>query len=95
MRRIHYAASGGIVIDQGKVLLLRRRYDPRAIRSLKPGSIVYREETRLPKGHIEANESREQTALREVGEETGYHDLRIMADLGQVTHTFNRQDGEV
>lgn len=41
-----------------------------------------RDEVRLPKGHVEPGETVQQAALREVAEETGYVDLRIMADLG-------------
>jgi 8-oxo-dGTP pyrophosphatase MutT (NUDIX family) len=37
---------------------------------------------RLPKGHIEPGETREQAALREVSEETGLRELVIRADLG-------------
>jgi 8-oxo-dGTP pyrophosphatase MutT (NUDIX family) len=67
MQTIHYHASGGIIIHDGQVLLLR-----------KPalGEIV------LPKGHIEPGETPEQTALRETAEETGYLSPRIVADLG-------------
>jgi 8-oxo-dGTP pyrophosphatase MutT (NUDIX family) len=41
-----------------------------------------RDEVRLPKGHVEAGEALEETALREVREETGYKHLAILADLG-------------
>jgi 8-oxo-dGTP pyrophosphatase MutT (NUDIX family) len=64
---IRYQAAGGIVIDAGKVLLL-----------VKPAL----GETVLPKGHIEPGETTEQAALRETTEETGYRNLRIVADLG-------------
>lgn len=68
-----YAAAGGVVIEQGKVLLLDR-----------PG----RGEVRLPKGHIDPGESAEQAALRETVEESGYSDLEIIADLGNKLVTF-------
>jgi 8-oxo-dGTP pyrophosphatase MutT (NUDIX family) len=42
----------------------------------------------LPKGHIEQGETREQAAVREVQEETGYAEVTILADLGSYTHTF-------
>ena len=35
----------------------------------------------LPKGHIEANETAEQAAFREIGEETGLHDIRLIEKL--------------
>ena len=41
-----------------------------------------RDEVRLPKGHIESGESLEETAIREVAEETGFDDLEILTDLG-------------
>ena len=65
--RICYRAAGGVVIHNGQVMLLTR-----------PG----RGEVRLPKGHIEEGESPADAALREVGEETGYLHLSIVADLG-------------
>ncbi|MBI3362983.1 MAG: NUDIX domain-containing protein [Chloroflexi bacterium] len=67
MEIVHYHAAGGIVFDGDRVLLLR-----------KPalGEIV------LPKGHIEDGETPERAALRETMEETGYRNLRVVADLG-------------
>jgi 8-oxo-dGTP pyrophosphatase MutT (NUDIX family) len=41
-----------------------------------------RHEIRLPKGHIEPGESADTAALREVREESGYHDLEIITPLG-------------
>ena len=72
---IRYQAAGGVVIrENGAWFLLLER----------PG----RRELRLPKGHIEQGETREQAAVREVQEETGYADVTILADLGSYTHTF-------
>ncbi len=72
---IKYHAAGGVVIrDDGAWMLLLER----------PG----RRELRLPKGHIERGETREQAAVREVQEETGYADVTILNDLGSYTHTF-------
>jgi sugar/nucleoside kinase (ribokinase family)/ADP-ribose pyrophosphatase YjhB (NUDIX family) len=48
-------------------------------------------EVRLPKGHIEPGESRRETALREVREETGLSELEILADLGHQTVEFDWQ----
>jgi 8-oxo-dGTP pyrophosphatase MutT (NUDIX family) len=50
-----------------------------------------RPEVRLPKGHIEPGESRQQTALREVCEESGLPELEILADLGHRTVEFDWQ----
>ena len=44
----------------------------------------------LPKGRTEDNESIEQTAIREVEEETGVEDLRISAPLSTTYHIFKR-----
>lgn len=41
----------------------------------------------MPKGHVEAGETTEQAAVREVREETGI-DGRITARLGSVDYTF-------
>lgn len=45
----------------------------------------------MPKGHVESGESLEQTAVREVAEETGITG-RVVAPLGSFRYTF-RQDG--
>lgn len=76
METVRYAAAGGIVIDGDRVLLLR-----------KPalGEVV------LPKGHIEPGETPEQAALRETTEETGYRNLRILADLGTLQSQYPNQ----
>jgi 8-oxo-dGTP pyrophosphatase MutT (NUDIX family) len=71
-----YRSSGGIVVDdQARVLLIERAVDGQ-------------HEVRLPKGHIEESEADDDAALREVCEETGYCDLRIVADLGWRQVTF-------
>lgn len=79
-----YASAGGVVLDASgeKVLVLIRpeRVGPDG-----------RAEVRLPKGHIEPSESREEAALREVQEETGLISLRIVADLGHQTVEFDWQ----
>jgi len=42
---------------------------------------------RLPKGHLEAGETSEQAARREVAEETGLH-TRVLAPLPEVTYRY-------
>jgi 8-oxo-dGTP diphosphatase len=49
------------------------------------------EDWSLPKGHIEAGESREQAALREVKEETGL-DAKIVGELGEVVYFYRRRE---
>jgi ADP-ribose pyrophosphatase YjhB (NUDIX family) len=74
-KTVTYTAAGGIVIDESgdQVLLL-----------IRPS----RDEVRLPKGHLELNECMAEAALRETQEETGYGDLKIIADLGEQLITF-------
>ncbi len=54
-----------------------------------------RDEVRLPKGHVEPGETLQEAALREVAEETGYQDLRIVADLGVQQIAFEDEDRRV
>ena len=73
MEIVTYQAAGGVVISDGKMLLLDR---------------PLRGEVRLPKGHVEPDEPPRDTALREVREEAGYADLEILADLGATMNHF-------
>jgi 8-oxo-dGTP pyrophosphatase MutT (NUDIX family) len=70
-----YASAGGVVVsptgDHVLVLVRGKRSGPDGC-----------PEVRLPKGHIEAGESRQQAALREVHEESGLTGLEILSDLG-------------
>ena len=80
MRAIRYEAAGGVVVEGERVLVLRR---------------PSRDEVRLPKGHVEKGESAQETALREVTEESGYDDLEIAADLGRQTVEFDYEGAHV
>jgi 8-oxo-dGTP pyrophosphatase MutT (NUDIX family) len=71
---VRYTAAGGVVVHDGRVLVLRR-----------PG----RGEVRLPKGHVEPGESVQAAAVRETGEESGYADLMVVADLGTQVVEFD------
>ncbi len=77
---VRYDAAGGVVVHEGCVLVLRR---------------PSRGEVRLPKGHVEPGESLEETALREVCEESGCQAPVVKADLGRQTVTFDVQGRHV
>ena len=74
---IRYVAAGGVVADGDLVLVLRR---------------PSRNEVRLPKGHVDEGESVDEAALREVAEEAGLSGIEIVADLGSLIVSFNRDD---
>ena len=67
MKTRYYAAAGGIVIRNGQVLLLHKHLQDEYV---------------LPKGHVEAGETLEQTAVRETQEETGYAHVLVLNNLG-------------
>lgn len=77
-----YTVGGGVVLDpSGRVLLLERHVE-------RDGQTVY--EVRLPKGKLDKGETDEQAALREVGEESGYWELKIIGDLGTAHTEFDK-----
>lgn len=80
MKIKRYQAAGGVVVHQRQVLVLR-----------KP----QRAEHVLPKGRVEPGESLEAAALREVREETGFQNLRVLANLGTEHVEFVRGDEQV
>ncbi|MBN2002530.1 MAG: NUDIX domain-containing protein [Anaerolineae bacterium] len=79
---INYHAAGGVVTNANSthVLLL-----------IRPA----RDEVRLPKGHVEPEEAHNETALREVAEETGYTDVEILSDLGEQMVAFPLNEQKV
>jgi len=82
----------------------------RAVREYTAGGVVFRHAASgdieflmiqdaknrwtVPKGHVEDKESLEQTALREVGEETGLKKLKIRDKLDKI-HFFYRREGKL
>lgn len=85
------------------------RRPARAVREYTAGGVVYRQlasgtqilmiqdrvgRWTIPKGHVEEGERLEQTALREVREETGLVDLKIRDKLDKI-HFFYRKDGKL
>lgn len=69
-------SCGGVVIFRGKILLLYKNY-----RNKYEGWV-------LPKGTVENGESHEQTALREVREESGAK-AEIIKYIGKSQYTFS------
>ncbi|MBV9514606.1 MAG: NUDIX hydrolase [Mycobacteriaceae bacterium] len=82
LRTVHETSAGGLVVDglddpQGsQVAALIGRIDRR-------GRLLWS----LPKGHIELGETAEQTAIREVAEETGIKG-DVLASLGSIDYWF-------
>jgi 8-oxo-dGTP pyrophosphatase MutT (NUDIX family) len=71
-----------------------------AYRTLGDGKIEFllmqdhRSRWTIPKGHVESGETLEQTALREMQEETGLAKLKIVDKLDKV-HFFYRREGKL
>jgi 8-oxo-dGTP pyrophosphatase MutT (NUDIX family) len=82
LRTVHETSAGGLVIDgidgpkESQVAALIGRIDRR-------GRMLWS----LPKGHIELGETAEQTAIREVAEETGIQG-GVLAALGSIDYWF-------
>lgn len=82
LRTVHETSAGGLVIDgidgpkDTQVAALIGRIDRR-------GRMLWS----LPKGHIEMGETAEQTAIREVAEETGIQGS-VLAALGSIDYWF-------
>lgn len=70
-------SAGGVVVDGNNVLILKK----------------YRGDWVLPKGRLEANESREEAAVREVREESGIN-CEIVKYVGFVKYNYKHQNGE-
>lgn len=79
-------SAGGVVIDvhdgEARTAVIARR------------NRAGRVEWCLPKGHIEPGETLEQTAAREVAEETGIIG-RVLAELGTIDYWFSTADKRV
>ncbi|MEP6852355.1 MAG: NUDIX hydrolase [bacterium] len=79
LRRVDETSAGGLVVDLSSAI-------PRA-------AIIGKQDRRgrllwsLPKGHLEAGESAQEAAVREVAEETGISG-EILAELGTIDFWF-------
>jgi ADP-ribose pyrophosphatase YjhB (NUDIX family) len=49
----------------------------------------------IPKGHIEEGESAKETAAREIGEETGLQEMKVLNWLGKINFRYRRQQSLV
>jgi 8-oxo-dGTP pyrophosphatase MutT (NUDIX family) len=82
LRTVHETSAGGLVVDgldgprEEQLAALIGRIDRR-------GRMLWS----LPKGHIEQGETAEQTAIREVAEETGIQG-DVLAALGSIDYWF-------
>lgn len=71
--KLHTPSAGGILIKDSQVLLIYS---------------ASRKSYTFPKGTIEDGETKEETAIREVKEETGYT-VKIVKFLNEYTYEFN------
>jgi diadenosine hexaphosphate hydrolase (ATP-forming) len=71
-------SAGGVILRRGKILF---------VKLTRLGKITF------PKGHVELGETFEDAALREVTEETGYKEIKIIKKLGVVTRPSVEPDG--
>lgn len=72
MKTEHHRSAGGLVVDGSRILLISTQNGRR---------------WQLPKGHIEAGETPEAAAVREVQEETGVTG-RVVAPLSPVEYWY-------
>ncbi len=75
-------SSGGVVIYRGKMLLLYKNY-----KGISDGWV-------LPKGTVEDGETLNETAVREVGEESGAHGT-IVQYIGKTNYVFRTAIDEI
>jgi ADP-ribose pyrophosphatase YjhB (NUDIX family) len=84
LRTVHEYSAGGLVIDG-------LEHGIPAVALIRTTTLRGRARWTVPKGHIEIGEKAEQTAIREIAEETGIHG-EILAPLGVTEYWFKAQD---
>ena len=72
-------AAGGLVYNQKKEVLIIQRFGV----------------SDLPKGKVEKGETLKETAIREVEEECGISDLKIIKELESTYHIYIRKDKRI
>ncbi|MEU4339778.1 NUDIX hydrolase [Nocardia sp. NPDC023852] len=82
MRTVRETSAGGLVVD-GLDGPREKRSAALIGRTDRRGRLLWS----LPKGHIEEGETAEQTAIREVAEETGINGV-VVAELGNIDYWF-------
>jgi ADP-ribose pyrophosphatase YjhB (NUDIX family) len=86
LRKVEETSAGGLVVDRTEGaprVALIGRLDRR-------GRLLWS----LPKGHVEAGETHEDAAVREVEEETGIKG-RVLAALGTIDYWFVAEDRRI
>src|SRR5215207_3162264 len=86
LRRVEETSAGGLVVDRAaapQVAAVIGRHD-------RNGRLRWS----LPKGHVEAGETAEDAAIREVEEETGIRG-RLLAPLGTIDYWFVANDRRI
>ncbi len=83
---VEETSAGGVVVD--------RDQQPEAVAVIARRNRAGRVEWCLPKGHVEGAETLEQTAVREVAEETGIRG-RVLASLGTIDYWFSVPDKRI
>ena len=83
---VEETSAGGVVVD--------RAQQPAAVAVIARRNRAGRVEWCLPKGHVEGAETLEQTAVREVAEETGIRG-RVLVPLGTIDYWFSVPDKRI
>lgn len=83
-------SAGGIFVQKrkGKFYLLLLKYPEFLAKQFKSGNLGFL------KGHVEPGETIEQAALREVKEEAGLENIKIIKKIGEVVRESLENDGE-